>query len=86
MAIFITLRCGLRGEGRSSFSGTRCWSDDNDDPWVLAADTKRSACDSLTELFQDAQDAGWLKVKGEWVCPNCLKHSANQADGTKENA
>ena len=81
MAIFISLRCGLRGEGRDVHSGTRCWSDDNDDPWVLAADTKRSTTDSLTELFQDAQDAGWQKIKGEWICPNCIKHSTGLPDG-----
>lgn len=32
MAIFISLRCGLRGEGRDIHSGAQCWSDDNDDP------------------------------------------------------
>ncbi|EBU2945688.1 hypothetical protein CT090_20745 [Salmonella enterica subsp. enterica] len=80
MAIFISLRCELRGEGRDVHSGTRCWSDNNDDPWVLAADTKHSANDSLTSLFQDAQDAGWKRIRGGWVCPNCIKYSAELHD------
>ncbi|EFR6141852.1 hypothetical protein HYK36_004236 [Salmonella enterica] len=86
MAIFISLRCELRGEGRSEFSKTRCWSDDNDEPWVLAADTKRSASDCMNDLFSDAKDAGWRKVNGGWVCPNCIKHTATQTDDSEHRA
>lgn len=86
MAIFISLRCGLRGEGRDKSTGTRCWSDDNDDPWELAADNRRSVSDSLTVLYGHAYDAGWRLIKGEWICPCCIKHSATQTDKIAQEA
>lgn len=76
MAIFISLRCEMRGDGRSPYGGTRCWSDDNDDPFVLSGETKKSASECLGLLFDDAREAGWKKIKGDWVCPNCQKHMA----------
>ncbi|WP_308317764.1 hypothetical protein [Serratia marcescens] len=79
MAIFISLRCEMRGEGRAVWSGTRCWSDDNDDPHVMADDTKKSAADCMTLLFSDAKEAGWKKINGGWVCPNCQKHMREEA-------
>lgn len=76
MAIFITLRCEGRGEGRSEFGKYRCWSDDNDDPYVLAGDTKKDAYLSLEDLFTDAKSAGWKRINGEWMCPSCIAFNA----------
>ncbi|MBF2790588.1 hypothetical protein ISN40_10235 [Enterobacter asburiae] len=76
MAIFITLRCEGRGEGRSEFGKYRCWSDDNDDPYVLAGDTKKDAYLSLEDLFTDAKSAGWKRINGGWMCPNCIAYEA----------
>ncbi len=82
MSIFISLRCEKRGEGRSEFSGTRCWSDDNEDPWVMADDSVKSARECLPGLFKDAKSGGWKHIRGVgWVCPNCLAHMAEQAEG-----
>lgn len=75
MAVFISLRCEERGEGRCKYSGTRCLSDDNDDPWVMADDTKKSAAACMSELFADAKKSGWKKTNGGWVCPNCQKYT-----------
>ncbi|MGX5010927.1 hypothetical protein ACWKX5_06565 [Enterobacter asburiae] len=72
MAIFITLRCEGRGEGRSEFGKYRCWSDDNDDPYVLAGDTKKDAYLSLEDLFTDAKSAGWKKLTGD----GCARHAS----------
>lgn len=80
MAIFISLRCEGRGEGRSPFNGTRCWSDDNDDPFVMADDTKKSASDCLSELFKDAESGGWKRTKTGWMCPNCLALAKKQEE------
>jgi hypothetical protein len=51
MAIFITLRCGGRGEGRSEFGKYRCWSDDNDDPYVLAEAIPKRTLTSASKTF-----------------------------------
>jgi len=79
MAIFISLRCEERGDGRSPYGGTRCWSDDNNDPWTMADDTKKSADACMSELFAEAKEAGWKKVNGGWVCPACQKHMQGEA-------
>lgn len=75
MAYFVSIRCEGRGEGRCVYGGDRCWSDDNDDPWVLADDTKRSVMQCMDDLIKEASDGGWKKINGEWMCPNCQKHA-----------
>ncbi|HEN3589471.1 TPA: hypothetical protein U5E11_004102 [Yersinia enterocolitica] len=84
MAIFMELRCELRGEGRCEFSGTRCWSDDNNGPSLTCYDTKKSAANGVDSLAYQAKNAGWEKRKEGWVCPNCLKHEAKLVEGNAD--
>lgn len=78
MAIFISLRCEGRGEGLPELDPFRCKSDDNSDPWVLTDDTKKSAYECLSELFQNAESSGWQRTKTGWMCPNCIEHVKKQ--------
>ena len=75
MAIWMELRCELRGDGRRE-SDDRCLSDDNTGPHGMALDSCRSASLSATELFEEAKIDGWKRTKEGWVCPNCLNHAA----------
>lgn len=81
MAIFITLRCERRGAGLPSYHEHCCWSDSNDDPFVLEDETKAAAGRGVSILFADARKAGWVRKSGEgWVCPACLAYENNQAE------
>lgn len=84
MAIFMELRCELRGDGRWEHSGTRCWSDDNDGPHSFGSDSKKSAADCYGEIVKQAKECGWKKRKEGWVCPNCLKHEASLVEGNAD--
>lgn len=71
MAVWLELRCELRGAGLDESSGARCWSDDNSGPSVMANDTKRGVYAAAGELFAEAEAAGWVRYGNGWFCPNC---------------
>lgn len=79
MAVYMELRCELRGEGRSD--ETCCWSDENTGPWSMALDTKKSTAETTTEIFTMARDAGWKRINGDWVCPGCQENLAKVKQG-----
>ncbi|EDC3150258.1 hypothetical protein GAE18_19015 [Salmonella enterica] len=68
------LRCERRGEGRSS-RDKPCLSDENNDPMLMAGDTKKSAALAAGELFEEAKKDGWERYKEGWICPNCLAYA-----------
>ncbi|MDX6915676.1 hypothetical protein R9X49_11215 [Pectobacterium carotovorum] len=81
MSFFIEMRCEKRGEGRSPYGGNRCLSDDNNGPFVMADDSKKSVNDVMSDLLSDAVGSGWKRIRGVgWVCPNCLKHMAENGE------
>ncbi len=69
MAVFLELRCELRGRGLTGV--TRCWSDDNAGPQMLVDDTHREVWAAAGELFASARRAGWVRWGNGWVCPAC---------------
>jgi hypothetical protein len=80
MGTWIELRCERRGEGRSEFSNTRCYSDDNHGPADMADDTQQSLVATYQFVKQEGIEAGWKLVRGEgWVCPACLAYALESA-------
>ncbi|EEE2001860.1 hypothetical protein CI266_002158 [Salmonella enterica subsp. enterica serovar Kotte] len=84
MAVFIELRCELRGAGLEG--DRRCWSDDNAGPQMLAEDTHRDVHAATCELFASAHHAGWVRWGNGWVCPACAGNAETVIAGGSNGA
>lgn len=69
--IWLEIRCEGRGEG-----DTGCYSDENCDPAIGAAETNRDVLHALKLLRKSAREEGWRLTKQGWMCPDCLKRAA----------
>lgn len=79
MGIWMEIRCEARTQDfaeqmAKGVSRARCWSHQNAGPMDMASDTQASVLDVLRGMERDAKQAGWVKTKAGWVCPDCAKH------------
>ena len=64
--IYIEIRCENRNE-----DNPECLSHTNDDEHEMSADTQKQVLLSYRILTERALKGGYVKLKGEWICPSC---------------
>lgn len=84
MAVFLELRCELRGRGLTGMA--RCWSDDNAGPQMLVDDTHSEVRAATGELFATAHREGWARWGNGWVCPVCSANAEAVITGQQDEA
>lgn len=77
MSIWIEIRCSENLEPTSYFD--KCWGYTNDGPSGMATDTLEAARKQVQDLFKKAKRLGWKRIKGDWVCPHCVKILENKS-------
>ncbi|USD35612.1 MULTISPECIES: hypothetical protein [Vibrio] len=91
MSVWIELRCEESCEDHADelYTGgknkyglpetSRCWSHDNRGVGEMSGSANQSSV-LLTykDIVKSAKAIGWEKVKGNWVCPHCVKYRGNQ--------
>jgi len=74
--MWIEMRCDKRTEtSAEGQAGLRCYSHDNEGPMGECSDNRKSIASLVRDLEEEGRNTGWKKIKGDWVCPFCLKLS-----------
>lgn len=71
MSIWIEIRCSEQLPPTSYTD--KCWSFNNDGPTGMSKDTLEAARKQVQDLFKEAKQLGWKRIKGDWVCPHCVR-------------
>lgn len=84
MAIWMEIRCELRGDGEHH-PVMRCESADNAGPMTMVDDDKKSFDAGFRILREQALNGGWKRFAkhGGWVCPAC-QHRIKKERGQEE--
>jgi len=81
MSVWIELRCEDSAEDHSkpvrlkSGEHSECWSHENSGCGdMVSGKNIKALIGGYKYVIEEAKKYGWKRIKGEWVCPHCVKY------------